>query len=77
MPKIGIAKCSVPGCDRSWTLEGGRQGFVKAAARSHALAHWLKRHDMERHQGDVANCPVCKKDGYSYYTAAKVSFYQG
>jgi len=71
MSVFGTAKCTVPGCGRSWSLDGGRQGFVKAAARSHALSHWYKWHLEQKHEaGDCQSCPKCKEAGFNYYRAA-------
>jgi hypothetical protein len=41
-------KCKVPGCKRSWVLEGSAQGFVKAAAMRHADDHHRKYEAQKR-----------------------------
>jgi hypothetical protein len=76
MPVFGESRCTVPGCDRVTQLEGQRQGFQVAAAKSHALAHWFKWHVAQGHTtNDVADCPDCKKAGYSYYSASKRTYF--
>lgn len=77
MAVFGTASCTVPGCRRSWHLSGGRQGFVKAAARSHALTHWIKWHNEQKHEAaQIQECAPCKAAGFNYYQAATCKMYQ-
>ena len=48
-PVIRSVECLVPGCDRHWMLEGKRQGFVKAAAKSHCMTHFQRYHEAQKH----------------------------
>jgi hypothetical protein len=59
-PKIGTIECTVPDCTRIWELCGSSQGFTKAAAVSHASAHWGKYHAEHKHEGEhIFLCPLC------------------
>ena len=60
MPIVKTIRCLVPGCTRDWFLEGGTQGFVKAAALKHAWVHWDKYHEQNKHK-DVEALNLCRE----------------
>jgi hypothetical protein len=73
MAIVKTIRCLVPGCDRSWFLEGGSQGFVKAAALKHAWPHWAKHHEAQKHPDvDALNlCKECHPSGFCHVIEEK------
>jgi len=76
-PVIGVASCTVPGCERAVSLGGTRQGFQVAAAKSHGMAHWYRHHEESGHEApSVPQCPKCKEDGWTC-SFMKRKYYSG
>lgn len=63
-PVVKTVRCLVPGCGRTWHVEGHRQGFVMSGIKSHVAVHWQRYHEKEKHvdphPGDWhAGCKKC------------------
>jgi hypothetical protein len=71
-PKTNEVYCLVPGCDRTWFLTGGNQGFQLAAAQAHAYAHWRRYHEEQKHPRAVwKDSTNVEHEGYEFCNICK------
>jgi len=73
-PKISRMECLVPGCDRSWHLQGSNQGFTKAAGKSHCASHWRRYHDAWKHPKAIwKDSTGVEHEGYMFCEKCKAA----
>ena len=73
-PRTSKIECLVPGCNKSWYLRGGSQGFTKAAAQRHCSSHWRRYHEQQRHPKAVwEDSNGMKHEGYQFCEKCKAA----